>query len=107
VELFPNSFSATTEQTYTFSPSSLGLGHGAHKVQLIASAVVGDVIINDIPVITKNIIFADSTNSAAIISCCFFEDRITQYNTVQIPIIFYQKDNGANILTATLKENGN
>jgi hypothetical protein len=107
IELFPEGFTSTAEQTYTFSPSGLGLGHGAHKVQLIATAVVGDIIINDIPVITKNIIFADSDNPAAIISCCFFESRITQYNTVQIPIIFYQKDNGANILTATLKENGN
>ena len=107
IELFPNNFTQTSEQAFTFSPSDLGLGHGAHKVQLIASAIVGDVVINDIPIITKNIIFVDSDNSTAIISCCFFENRITQYNTVQIPIIFYQKDNGANILTATLKENGN
>jgi hypothetical protein len=40
-----------------------------------------------------------------IISCNFFEKRVTQYNTVKIPFIFYSKDNGASTMSATLKEN--
>jgi hypothetical protein len=72
---------------------------------LRATAIVSEKEIS-IPSITKNIILEEPTSNVPIISCSFFDETVVQYNTVKIPIIFYQKSNTAGNLTAELKENG-
>jgi predicted metal-dependent TIM-barrel fold hydrolase len=53
--------------------------------------------------ICKNIIIAKENDLTPIISCGLFETKLTQYNTVQIPIIIYNpKENKSNV---TLIEN--
>lgn len=81
--------------------------HGVHKFEMWASFKVNPEDIDEIstPKITKNVIFYTVGNDIPIISCSFFEDTVVQYNTVEIPIIFYKYGNTGN-LTATLKENG-
>jgi hypothetical protein len=57
------------------------------------------------PKVIKNLIFYTIGNDIPIISCNFFKDNVIQYNTVEIPVVFYQYGNNGN-LTAVLKENG-
>ena len=80
------------------------LTHGAHKFEMWATFEMNGITIPT-PKVTKNIIFYTMGNDNPIISCSFFEDKVTQYNTVEIPIIFYKYGN-TGTLTATLKENG-
>ena len=105
IEIPAINFTATSAQPYTFNPKSYGLNHGAHKLELRATAIVNEKEIS-IPSITKNIILEEPTSNVPIISCSFFDETVVQYNTVKIPIIFYQKSNTAGNLTAELKENG-
>lgn len=105
-EFTPSVFTSTAEQVFKLDPAAIG-GHGAHKVELKAVADVNGVVINDIPTVTKNVIFVDYSSSVPIISCNFFDKKVKQYNTVQIPIVFYAKDNSASTMSATLKENDN
>lgn len=96
---------STTEQDYTITDlAAYNLIHGAHKFEMYVTANVGGTEIRT-PTITKNIIFQTLGNDTPIISCNFFENTVVQYNTVEIPIIFYKQGNN-NDLTATLKENG-
>lgn len=94
------------DQTYTIeNPAEYNLIHGAHKFELYASAVVdGDTIILDS--IIKNIIFVEPSNATTIISCSFFDTDITQYDTIQIPIIIYNENNVSGDATISLFENG-
>ena len=84
-----------------------GLTHGVHKFTMWASFKVNpdDEDELETPKITKNIIFYTPGNDIPIISCNFFNDTVVQYNTVEIPIIFYKYGN-TGTLTATIKENG-
>lgn len=82
------------------------LTHGAHKIEMWATFSVDGVNTIPTPHVIKNAIFYTTGNDVPIISCGFFDNTVIQYNTVEIPIIFYQYGNNGT-LTATLKENGN
>ena len=106
IDLPKKTFTETTQQTYEINPLDYGINtHGAHKVEMYVTTTVGVDFIR-VPSIIKNVIFIDDESALPIISCNFFDNEITQYNTIQIPIIFYQKDNTSGNLSATLKENG-
>lgn len=79
------------------------LTHGVHKIQMWVTFYLNETLLTT-PTIIKNAIFYTIGNEIPIISCSFFEDTVTQYNTVEIPIIFYQYGN-TGTLSAVLKEN--
>lgn len=80
------------------------LTHGVHKFEMWATFKMNETIIST-PKETKNVIFYTMGNDNPIISCNFFKDKVVQYNTVEIPIVFYKYGN-TGTLVATLKENG-
>ena len=55
--------------------------------------------------IYRNIMFAEPGNSLPIINIGIPTQKLTQYNTIQIPIIIYALNNIAGTATVTLKEN--
>ena len=85
--------------------NSFGLNHGAHKVEMYVTAEIDDSTIQT-PSTIKNVIFVDVNSRSPIISCNFIEDELTQYNTVQIPIIIYNPEATAGVSTVMLRENG-
>lgn len=85
--------------------SEYHLTHGVHKFEMWATIKLDENDEKPTQRIIKNIIFYTMGNETPIISCNFFEQTLTQYNTVEIPVIFYKYGNTGN-LTATLKENG-
>lgn len=96
---------STMEQNYIITDlAAYNLVHGAHKFEMYVTANVGGTEMRT-PTITKNVIFQTLGNDTPIISCPFFASSVTQYNTVEIPLIFYKQGNNGE-LTATLKENG-
>ncbi len=104
--LLPEQVSTSTaEQSISIAPDDWNLTHGAHKIEIYVTANVGGTNVRTNPII-KSLIFAERTNENPIINCNFFDTEVTQYNTIKIPFIFYQKDNGVGNLTAVLKENG-
>jgi hypothetical protein len=81
-------------QTLTIPASDFvryGLIHGAHKVEMYVTAQIDDDIITT-PSTIKNLIFVDVDNESPIISTNFYETELTQYNTVQIPIVIYNPE---------------
>jgi hypothetical protein len=94
--------SSTSTQNYELKFAERNLWHGAHKIEMYATADIGGGTVST-PSIRKNIIIAKSNNNTPIISCGFFDTDITQYNTAQIPIIVYNPDSLKN--TVTLIEN--
>lgn len=94
------------DDTYTFNLDSTsltiprqelisyGLTHGAHKFEIKASAIIGtDPEPKESNSIIKNIIFYDSSKSDYIVACDFFDKKIQQYSTIQLPIMIYHADN--------------
>lgn len=81
------------------------LWHGAHKIEMYATAEISGGIART-PSIYKNIIIAKHDDSSAIISCGLFDSELTQYNTVQIPIIIYDPTNTGGNAQVKLIENG-
>lgn len=98
------SISYTTEDAYyDIYPDVYGLTHGAHKITMSTSVFVGEERI-PLGTFTKNLIFAKSGDNTPIISINFFEDTVQQYDTIQIPVIFYQQSNTLSLLSAVLIE---
>ena len=72
------------QQAFTFD----ALRHGSHMVEAYLTASVnGEDIISDS--IYHDMIFVESGENAPVISCSFNQNTMTQYNTVQIPIMVY------------------
>jgi hypothetical protein len=94
-----------TEGRYRLDYAALGLYHGAHKVEMWVSAMVGGKPVST-PSIFKNIIVARENDYSTIISCGLFNTTLTQYNTVKIPIIIYDADNTTGNAILTFIENG-
>lgn len=94
----------TDQQTYTITKDQfegLGLSHGAHKFKLeVITAGLSEVLTS-----VKNIIIQDPNSEIPIVSCNFYETSIMQYNTAEIPIIIYAKNNDLG-LTVKLLEDG-
>lgn len=87
----------------------LNIQHGAHKFELYASALIGDSTERvDSDHIVKNIMFYDDMSAGDpgfIINCPFFETNVTQFDTIQIPVIIYHPSNNGNA-TIQFKVNG-
>ena len=62
--------------------------HGSHMVELYLTATVNDVEIRS-ESIFHDMIFVDADNTAPVISCSIDSAEMTQYNTLQIPIVIY------------------
>lgn len=103
-----DNFTSSSQQTWRMSPSNLasyGLTHGAHKIELMTSAIVDGSTIEAESIIYR-IIFVERSNKTPIISWGFFETNLIQYDTVHIPIVIYDKENALGD-TVTLEEDGN
>ena len=79
------------------------LSHGSHKVALYCRATVNatEIVSNTV---VHDMIFAGDGNNAPVIACSVAETEMTQYNTLQIPVVIYTP--GALTSDATLKVNG-
>lgn len=98
--------SAEIDQEYKLSFKELNLWHGAHKIEMYTTAIIGGIETPKKNVIRKNMIVAKSNDASAIISCGLFEDTLTQYGTVSIPIMIYQHSNTGATAIIQLKEQG-
>lgn len=99
--------SSTTSQRYIIDTNKIveyNLTHGSHKFEMYATA---DVDGNEIKTesVFKYIIFVAQGDKTPIINVKIPTGTITQYNTIQIPIIVYVPDNISNNATVILKEN--
>lgn len=88
----PTPTTSTGTQIYTIDDlSSYNIEHGAHTFEIYAEAEVdGNTIKTDS--VYKSVIFS-SGSSVPIISCSLFNTNLTQYDTVNIPIIVYVTGN--------------
>ena len=93
-------------QTLKINPSQYNLGHGVHTFAMRAGTDLGGTV-SMTDSVYKNFIIVEEDNTLPIISIGLFTDSLTQYNTVQIPIILYKSDNINNNAEIILKENGN
>lgn len=94
-----------TEFNKTIDFVEYNLYHGAHKIEMYATATLGGYSVSTEHII-KNIIIAKWDSNSAIISFGLFEKDLTQYNTIQIPIIIYDPKNTAGDAQVRLIENG-
>ncbi len=77
--------------------------HGSHAIVRFMTGVVNGVTIQTAPQV-HDMVFAVAGNNTPIISTSFNTASMTQYNTVQIPIVVYDPANSTT--TVVLKENG-
>lgn len=83
-----------------------GLTHGAHKIEIQAFATIGtDPEPKGSNSIVKNVIFYDSTKSNYIITCDFFDKKVQQYSTLQLPVMIYHANNINGTATIDFKVN--
>lgn len=91
--LIDDYYEITTEEQKIVIPraqlKNYNLVHGAHKVEM---QVIPEGL-PPTPSIIKNIIMYEPNNTLPIISCGLFTTTLTQYNTVEIPIIIYIEGN--------------
>ena len=88
----------------------LNINHGAHKFELYTKAYIGG---DEEPVysdhIIKNVMFYDdeaTSDPGYIINCKYFETAITQYDTIQLPVMIYHPDNINGTATISFNVNG-
>lgn len=92
-------------QNAKIDPSKYFLTHGVHKFEMYAvTDLDGKEARTDS--VFKNIILAEEGNTIPIISVGLFKDSLTQYNTINIPVILYKADNELGNAEIILKENG-
>lgn len=74
---------------------SYGLTHGAHKFAIQAFALLpGEENMIESDTVIKNILFNDPDSKDYIISCEYFDTlKINQYDTIELPITIYGKNN--------------
>ena len=80
------------------------LAHGSHLVEIYCTATVNNTLITSESVF-HDMIFVDENNNTPIISCPVQEATISQYNTIQLPIVVYTHNSLTSDLT--LKEGDN
>jgi len=78
------------------------LAHGSHMVKMWLTATVNNTPITSASIV-HDMIFADQSETATVIACSTNVSRMTQYNTVAIPIVVYNPSSLT--ATVTLKEN--
>ena len=96
-EIKDTKFTLTAEQL-----KELKIEHGAHKFELYSEAYIGNVLITSNKII-KNVMFWDDLSNedpGFIINCNYFKTNVTQYDTIQIPVMIYHPDNNG---TATIR----
>lgn len=93
-------------QNTKIDPAKYSLGHGAHKFEMYAVTDIDGRPERTKPSVFKNVILAEEGNTVPIISVGLFENALTQYNTINIPVILYKADNELGNAEIILKENG-
>ena len=98
-DLYPitlkENFTSNQKQYYTFTPieiKSYNLTHGAHKFRMQAFANLGGRF-EPTNAIYKTIVFAERGNTTPIISMRLYDLNLTQYDTIDIPIMIYSIEN--------------
>lgn len=92
-------------QNTKINPATYYLKHGVHKFEMYAvTDLDGKEARTDS--VFKNLILIEEGNTIPVISVGLFEQTLTQYNTVSIPIILYKADNELGNAEIILKENG-
>ena len=105
LNLTTHTFTSTAQQNYVLQDRvNYGLTHGAHTVEMYITANINGQQIRTESVY-HNIIFADENNEETIISCKLINKNLTQYNTVELPIVIYDEKNTAGTATVILYEN--
>lgn len=99
----------TSKQYYTIqNPREYNLIHGVHKFAMRAGSKISeDKEMDYTPYIYQNLIFEENEKNVPIIQMDLFETELIQYNTIEIPVYFYSKDNiDMGNATLILKEDG-
>lgn len=94
-----------SKQSYRINYQEYNLIHGAHKIEMYVTALIGGGEART-PSIYKNIIVAEENNTNTIISVGLFEQELNQYTTKRIPIMIYNVNNTAGDATVMLLEQG-
>lgn len=102
---FTDVTSGVGRRSITINPLNYGLTHGVHRIEMYVTAEVGIASLSTDKIIA-NAIFADPTNDSYIINCNYFGTKVTQYDTIQIPIVIYSKANITSNATVVFRENG-
>lgn len=111
IDGIPNMITETYEansardKIYTVSRLAVGLTHGSHLVKMYATAEIGGVEFISTPV-THKVICIDSIQADTIISVGIIPEEMEQYDTLSIPLIFYNPLSTNGLITATLYEDG-
>lgn len=103
----PIKIAESTHNNFSFKLkfSEYNLFHGAHSIKMWAEAEVGGVPTATDPVY-KNIVIAKDNDASTIISISLFTRKLTQYNTIKIPIFIYSATNITGNAVIQLIENG-
>ena len=104
-KIFIDEIELPVQQPCVFNPKEYGLTHGSHVIKIESTAIFDDNNREPADPIIKSVIFYDENNTSTIIDCGFFEEELTQYNTVSIPIRIYNSTN-IGTLDVNLYENG-
>jgi hypothetical protein len=101
--------SQTTSQKHIIEVSKMAeynLNHGSHSFEMYVTAIGSDgQALPPTKSVFKYVMFAQPGNNTPIINVGIPTEKLTQYNTVQIPITIYATNNIAGTAVVTLKEN--
>ena len=98
----------TSTQQYIIETSKMveyNLTHGSHTFEMYITAEVDGTELPPTKSVYKNIMFAQPGNTLPIINVGAPTEKLTQYNTIQIPVTVYILNNVAGTATVVLKEN--
>ena len=108
IHLKTNPTSTTSTQQYIIETSKMAeynLTHGSHTFEMYITAEVDGTELPPTKSVYKNIMFAQPGNTLPIINVGAPTEKLTQYNTIQIPVTIYVLNNVAGTATVVLKEN--
>ena len=101
--------SSTSSQKHVIEVSKMAeynLNHGSHSFEMYVTAIGSDgQTLPPTKSVFKYVMFAQPGNNTPIINVGIPTEKLTQYNTVQIPITIYATNNIAGTAVVTLKEN--
>ena len=99
------STTVSREKTYIVNRQEYGLTHGSHEVKMYAATTINDTTFTSAP-ITHYVICADENRSDTIISVALNNFEVDQYDTLSIPIVFYNPSSATGKVSAILREDG-
>lgn len=94
-----------SDYTHSINFKEHNLTHGSHKIEMYVTANVGGGTART-PSIFKNIFVVEENSNSTIISIGLFENKLTQYNTIKIPILIYDPQNTGGTAIVQLLEQG-